>query len=82
MDFDLEEVHDLEVRTSKELGALKKSKKLTWLKIDGLNDVELMENLTREFKIENDILSDVMNPLARTKVQEFENGIFTTIKML
>lgn len=82
MDFDLEEVHDLEVRTSEQLAALKKSKKLTLLNIDGLDDVELMENLAREFKIENNILSDVMNPLARPKVQEFENGIFTTIKML
>lgn len=82
MDFDLEEVHDLEVRTSEELAALKKSKKLTWLNIDGLDDVELMENLAREFKIENDILSDVMNPLARQRCRNSKNGIFTTIKML
>jgi magnesium transporter len=41
-----------------------------------------MENLAKVFKIENNILSDVMNPEARPKVQEIENGIFVTIKIL
>jgi len=62
--------------------ALKRSKKLTWLNIDGLDNVELMENMAKLYKIDNNILSDVMNPSIRPKVQEFENGIFITIKMI
>ena len=82
MDFDLENVRELEVKSNEELLALKKSTKLTWLNIDGLDNVELMENLAKVFRIENNILSDVMNPITRPKVLEFENGIFITIKML
>jgi magnesium transporter len=82
MDFDLEDVKEVEVKSSDELAALKKKKRLSWLNIDGLDDVNLMENLAKEFKIENNILSDVMNPATRPKVEEFENGIFVTIKML
>jgi len=82
MDFDLEDVKELEVQSNDDLIALKKSKKLTWLNVDGLDNVELMENLARVFKIENNILSEVMNPSARPKMQEFENGIFVTIKMV
>ena len=41
-----------------------------------------MENIATIFKIDHNILSDVMNPEARPKVQELENGIFATIKML
>jgi len=82
IDFDLEDVKELDVKTNEELAALKKSSKLTWLNIDGLDDAELMENLAREFQIDNNILSDVMNPLIRPKVQEFDNGIFATIKMI
>jgi len=82
MDFNLEDVTELDVKSTDDLVALKKSKKLSWLNIDGLDDVELMENLARVFKIEHNILSDVMNPSARPKMQEFENGIFVTIKML
>jgi magnesium transporter len=82
MDFDLNDVRELEVKTPEELGALKDSKTLSWLNIDGLDNAELMENLATVFKIDNNILSDVMNPSARPKVQEFESGIFASIKML
>jgi len=82
IDFDLEDVQELEITVPEQLLSLKKSKKLTWLNIDGLDNVTLMENLAKVFKIENNILSDVMNPEARPKVQEIENGIFVTIKIL
>ena len=82
MDFDLDDVSEVEVSTTEDLLALKKSKKLSWLNIDGLDNVQLMENLATVFKIEHNILSDVMNPSARPKLEEFENGIFVTIKML
>jgi len=82
MDFNLEDVTELEVKSTDDLVALKKSKKLSWLNIDGLDDVDLMENLAKVFKIDHNILSDVMNPSSRPKMQEFENGIFVTIKML
>ena len=82
MDFDLDEVEEMDVKTNEELLALKKSAKLTWLNIDGLDNVELMENIAKVFKVDNNILSDVMNPVSRPKVQEFENGIFASIKML
>ncbi len=82
MDFNLEDVTELEISSTEELRALKKSKKLTWLNIDGLDNVELMENLAHLFQIEQNILSDVMNPLSPPKIQEFENGLFVTIKMM
>ena len=82
IDFDLEDVQELEITVPEQLLSLKKSKKLTWLNIDGLDNVTLMENLAKVFKIENNVLSDVMNPEARPKVQEIENGIFVTIKIL
>jgi magnesium transporter len=82
IDFNLEDVQELEITSPEQLLLLKKSNKLTWLNIDGLDNVTLMENLAKIFKIENNILSDVMNPSGRPKVLELEKGIFSTIKML
>jgi len=82
IDFDLEDVEEQEITSPEQLLSLQKSRKLTWLNIDGLDNVTLMENMAKVFKIENNILSDVMNPSGRPKVQEFDNGIFATIKML
>ena len=82
MDFNLEDVSETEIKTTEELLSLNKSDKLSWLNIDGLDNIDLMENLARIYNIDNNILSDVMNPSARPKMQEFDNGIFVTIKMV
>lgn len=82
MDFDLEEVRELELTSTKEISAFKDSETLSWLNIDGVDNVELMEELANVYHLENNILSDVMNPSVRPKVQEFEKGIFITIKMI
>jgi len=82
MDFNLEDVSETEIKTTNELLALNKSDKLSWLNIDGLDNIDLMENLAHIYNIDNNILSDVMNPSARPKMQEFDNGIFVTIKMV
>ena len=76
MDFDLESVRELEVKSKDELVGLMKSKTLSWLNIYGLDNVQTMEELAQVFAIDDNILSDVMNPSLRPKVQEFENGLF------
>jgi len=55
---------------------------LALINIDGLDNIDLIENLAHIYKIDNNILSDVMNPSARPKMQEFDNGIFVTAKMV
>ena len=82
MSFDLENVTEKEISSREELAALKTSRKENWLNIYGLDNVKMMEDIASVFKLENNVLSDVMNPQTRPKVQELENGIFTSIKIL
>lgn len=82
LDFDSEIVKEFDAKTTKQLTELASSQTVSWINIDGLHNVELMEELSEIFKIEKNILSDVMNPSLRPKVQEFDNGLFITIKML
>ncbi len=82
LDFDQNDVREFDVKSIKQLSELQDSKTTSWINIDGLHDVKFMEELAEIFKIENNILSDIMNPAIRPKVQEFENGLFITIKML
>jgi magnesium transporter len=82
MSFDMEEVDEFDVKTGEQLSSLKRQGRINWLNIYGLDNVEVMEKMSSEFKLENNILSDVMNPATPPKVQELDNGIFITIKML
>ena len=82
MDFDMDEVREPEIKSIDQILKLKDTKNISWLNIDGLHNVELMEDLSKKFKLESNVLSDVMNPSVRPKVQELDKGIFITIKML
>lgn len=82
MDFNMESVREFEVTTLDLLEALKTPETISWLNVDGLDHVKSMERMAEIFRLDNNILSDVMNPSVRPKVQEFDNGVFVTIKML
>jgi len=76
------EVNEFNIKTLDELKALKNKKVLSWLNVDGLHESKNMEDIASIFKIPANIISDIMNPSLRPKVQLFENGVFLTIKML
>lgn len=82
IDFNMDEVQEYKVARTEELNSTNKSKNLRWLNVDGLHHLETMENLAQYFEIPKHIMSDVMNPSLRPKAQEFDTGIFVTIKIL
>lgn len=82
MSFDMDNVVEFDVKSTEQLSMLNDPNKINWLNIYGLDNATLMEELAEEFKLKNNILSDVMNPTVRPKVEELENGLFVTIKML
>jgi magnesium transporter len=82
MNFDLDQVREYEIKSDDQLLELKNNKNVSWLNVDGLHDELRMEGLAAIFEIPVNIISDIMNPSLRPKVQEFDNGIFATIKIL
>ncbi|MBP1637776.1 MAG: magnesium and cobalt transport protein CorA [Bacteroidetes bacterium] len=83
INFNMDFVHELDIKSADKLIPYQHDgNTITWLNVNGLDDVELMKKLAEIFKIDNNIMSDIMNPSVRPKVQEFEEGIFVTLKML
>lgn len=81
-EYNAEMFREFEVTTPEQLKELKNSKSTSWLNIYGLDNVKLMESLSAVFSIDNLILSDVMNPTTRPKVQLFDDCIYLNIRML
>lgn len=81
-DIGRESVNEVPIRSVDELPPYKDSDTLRWLNVDGLHDEKLMEELGNILQIPPDILSDVMEPASRPRVEEFERGFFVTIKMM
>jgi magnesium transporter len=82
MDFTLEELSEFEVKTPEELQSLHHSKSLSWIRVNGIHDTEKMKEIAKEFRIPGNILSDILNPSLRSKLELFEDGLFVTLKLL
>ena len=80
--FDIcaEEIKETEIHSIEELQSYKD--KLIWLNIDGLHNEKLMGELAESIQIPSDILSDVMEPSTRPQIEEFDSGLFMSIKIM
>lgn len=56
--------------------------KNNWLNIHGLNNIELIKSIGNYFKIDNFMLSDILNTTKRTKLVELSDILFFNIKSL
>lgn len=56
--------------------------KNNWLNLHGLNNIEIIESIGEFFKIDDFILSDILNTSRRTKLEESSGLIFFNIKSL
>lgn len=54
----------------------------TWINVNGLRDIEVIEEIGENFGLHKLVLEDVLNTQHRPKIEEFENYTFFTFKLL
>lgn len=70
------------IKSVSELASVdKESDFITWVNIDGLHDVSMIEAVGSLFGIHALVLEDILNTGQRPKVEEFEDYLFITLKM-
>jgi magnesium transporter len=60
----------------------KKTGTVSWINIDGLHDTETIASIGKQFDLHPLLLEDILNTGHRPKVEEFDNCLFLTLKML
>ena len=55
---------------------------VTWINIDGLHEIDIIEKVGQHFNIHPLVLEDIINTGQRPKTEEFEDVIFVVLKML
>lgn len=61
---------------------LRDTKSVSWINVDGLHDIKIIEQLGSHFELHPLLLEDVLNTKHRPKVEEYDDYIFLTLKML
>jgi len=82
IDYDSNNLEESAISKVQEALELQEKKSITWLNVDGLHNVSIMEEISKGFNLDSLILAEVMNTGTRPKVTEYQNCVFLSIKML
>ncbi|NEW79310.1 MAG: magnesium/cobalt transporter CorA [Gelidibacter sp.] len=82
IDYDSENLEEFIAKDLHEVVKFNKTATTTWLNIYGLHDINIMDEIAKQFELDHLILADIMNTHARPKIQEYDNCIYISFKML
>lgn len=82
MDYDSDQIREKEVVHIEECFPFKDEPSVTWINIDGLHEIELIEKIGQYFDIHPLILEDIVHTGTRPKIEDFDNFTFIVFKML
>ncbi|MDW7680057.1 MAG: CorA family divalent cation transporter, partial [bacterium] len=82
IDYDDQQLTEKEVPNIEECFPFKDAPTVTWINIDGLHDVGLIEKIGVQFNIHPLVLEDIVHTGQRPKFDEFDDYLYMTLKML
>jgi magnesium transporter len=82
IDYDEAQCQEKEVAKIEECFPFKDTATVTWINIDGLHEVEIIEKIGKDFGIHRLVLEDILNTDQRPKVEDFGKYLFIVLKML
>jgi magnesium transporter len=80
--YDVDELEEILINDSLELKNVHQSGKVNWLNVHGLNDVTKIQDIGTYFDVDHFMISDILNTSKRTKLDEYHNVLFFSIKSL
>ncbi|MFH1625657.1 MAG: magnesium/cobalt transporter CorA [Pseudomonadota bacterium] len=82
IDYDEANCEEKEVATVEECFPFKDTPTVTWINIDGIHQVDIVEKIGTHFGIHPLILEDIVHTGQRPKIEDFEDYLFIVVMML
>jgi magnesium transporter len=82
MNYDPENLLEKQLPTIEASFPYRDTTPVSWINVDGLHEIDVIEELGAHFGIHPLVLEDIVNTGQRTKAEEFENYIYIVLKML
>ncbi|GJQ58965.1 MAG: magnesium and cobalt transport protein CorA [Candidatus Scalindua sp. AMX11] len=81
IDYDQTHFQEKEVKSVEECFPFKDKPTVTWINIDGIHQIDIIEKIGKHFNLHPLILEDILNTEQRPKLDDFEEYIFLVLKM-
>ncbi|MFZ3382810.1 MAG: magnesium/cobalt transporter CorA [Candidatus Methanoperedens sp.] len=82
LDYDDNQFEEKEAKSIEECFPFKDKPTTTWINIDGLHQVDIIEKIGKKFDFHPLLLEDILNTEQRPKTEDFETHIYIVLKML
>lgn len=82
IDYDQDNYHIQTAQQTDELISYRDRPSITWINVDGVHDLDLIRKLGDIFDIHPLLLEDIVNTSHRPKLEEHDEQIYFTMKML
>jgi magnesium transporter len=82
IDYDATHFQEKVIEAVEESFPFKEEPTVTWINIDGLHEVGVIESLGKHFGLHPLILEDIVHTGQRPKMEDFEEYLFTVLNML
>jgi len=82
LNYDELHVQEKEIKTVDECFPFKDEPTVTWINVDGLHQVEILEKLGEGFGLHPLVLEDILNTDQRPKMEDYGDYIYIVLKLL
>jgi magnesium transporter len=82
LDYNENSFQEKQVNTIDECFALKTTSTVSWINVDGLHDISIIEKAGKHFDVHSLVLEDILNTGQRPKFEDMEKNIYVVLKML
>lgn len=82
MDFGIDHLEEPQIVTIDELVQYRQTDSITWVMIEGLADVNIIESIGSLFGIHQLVLEDILNTHQRARFEEFDDHLYIVLKCL
>ena len=82
IDYDENEFQEKEVASAKECDPFKDKPTVTWINVDGIHEVNIIEEIGKQYGLHPLIMEDILNTGQRPRIEDSESFIFIVLKML
>jgi magnesium transporter len=81
-DYSKDALEELEIDSIDALLPYRDKDTVTWVNIEGLRDIDIVESVGRMFNIHPLVLEDILNTHQRPKFEEYDNCLYIVLKAL
>lgn len=82
IDYSVGKYDEKEITNIEDCFPFKNRSSVTWINVDGLHEIDIIEKLGNFFDIHPLVLEDIVNTDQRPKMEDYEKYIFFVLKML